>query len=133
MSRHRHDGLHRVPALLGAVVLASATAAGGEGMTQAEHSPEVQQAVTDLAGRLGLPAAAIEVVRREEVTWPNGSLGCPQPGMVYKQQLVNGSRLLLTAQGVEYAYHAGGSGHFRYCADPQPPLPTPAPGSQSRR
>ena len=44
----------------------------------------------DLARRLGLDQGAISVVVAQDVTWRNGSLGCPEPGMSYSQALVDG-------------------------------------------
>jgi hypothetical protein len=68
-----------------------------------------RQAIADLAERLGVPPEEIEVVRVEEVVWRDGSLGCPEPGMHYTQALVDGSRIVLSAGGRAYEYHAGGS------------------------
>jgi hypothetical protein len=66
----------------------------------------VAPAVDDLAGRLGAAPDDIEVVSAEEVTWPDGSLGCPQPGMSYTQALVEGSRAVLRYEDRVYVYHA---------------------------
>src|SRR5690349_12842844 len=55
----------------------------------------VEQAKADLVKRLGVDAAAIKVISSAEVTWPDGSLGCPEPGMRYAQMLVNGNRTVL--------------------------------------
>ncbi len=65
------------------------------------------QAIEDLATRLKLDKAEIEVVRMEEVDWPDGSLGCPEPGMRYKQVVVNGTFIQLRAGGQLYNYHSG--------------------------
>lgn len=65
------------------------------------------QAIEDLAARLKIGTAEIEVVRMEEVDWPDGSLGCPQPGMRYKQVVVNGTFIQLQAGGQVYNYHSG--------------------------
>lgn len=67
----------------------------------------VDAATADLADRLDVTAEEIAFVLFERVTWPDGSLGCPKPGMMYTQALVEGSRTLLTFDGVEYPYHAG--------------------------
>ncbi|GAA1594850.1 hypothetical protein GCM10009789_56150 [Kribbella sancticallisti] len=83
----------------------------------------VEQAKSDLAGRLGVPVEAVTVVSTEEVTWPDGSLGCPQPGMRYTQVLVNGSRIVLTVDGKRYHYHSGGRRGPFLCTNPQPPVP----------
>ena len=68
---------------------------------------EVEAAVADLAAHLGVEADAVVVVSHEDVTWPDGSLGCPRPGMSYTQALVPGTRLVLEVDGREYAYHSG--------------------------
>lgn len=87
-------------------------------------SPEglVAEAIDDLAQRLNVAAEAIEVVRVEEVTWRDGSLGCPQPGMAYTQALVNGMRMELRAGGQIYHYHSGGGRPPFLCKNPQDPF-----------
>lgn len=87
---------------------------------------EVQAAREDLARRLGTGADSIEVVRREDVTWRDGSLGCPKPGMSYTQALVNGQLIVLRANGIDYEYHAASGRTPFYCPSPEAPLP---PGS----
>ncbi len=73
-------------------------------------------AVADLAHRLGVPDSTIALVERHEVVWRDGSLGCPQPGMVYSQALVDGSKIVLEAGGVSYDYHQGGGRPPFLCA-----------------
>jgi hypothetical protein len=86
-------------------------------------SSPAETAVADLAVRLGVDAGSISVVSAEEVTWPDRSLGCPQPDMLYAQVLTNGSRIVLEHDGTRYAYHSGaGRGPF-YCAAPSAPVP----------
>ena len=79
-----------------------------------------QQAVADLADSLGVARDEVTVVTAEQVTWRDGSLGCPQPGMTYTQSLVDGYRIVLAAGGTEYHYHG------RDGAAPTP-CPSPAP------
>lgn len=67
----------------------------------------VSPAVDDLAERVGASPGDIEVVSAEEVTWPDGSLGCPEPGMSYTQALVEGSKAVLRYEDRVYVYHAG--------------------------
>lgn len=68
----------------------------------------VDQARTDLAKRLSVDAGQIETVDVYQVTWPNSGLGCPKPGMVYAQVMVDGMRIRLRAGGRVYEYHSGG-------------------------
>ncbi|WP_413451497.1 hypothetical protein AA0Y32_15890 [Georgenia phoenicis] len=94
--------------------------------TPVERTPQVEAAVADLAAHLGIEAADVTVVSHEDVTWPDGSLGCPTPGMSYTQAQVPGSRLVLAAQGREFSYHAGSSGDFARCDSPRlAPAPSP--------
>lgn len=84
----------------------------------------VEAAVADLATRLEVDPSAIRVVSFEHVTWRDGSLGCPQPGMLYTQALVDGTRTVLAAVGEEFSYHAGADGAPFLCEEPVlPPLP----------
>ena len=77
-------------------------------------------AVEHLAERLGVEPVVITVGVDERVTWRDGSLGCPEPGKFYTQALVPGRRLVLSAGGERFAYHAGRDGTFFYCASPDP-------------
>ncbi|WP_297735083.1 hypothetical protein [Nocardioides sp.] len=72
-------------------------------------SVPVEVAVADLAARLGIDAASVEVVAEEPVTWSDGSLGCAEKGFAYTQALVEGSRITLQADGASYEYHTGGA------------------------
>jgi hypothetical protein len=69
--------------------------------------PLVVAAVDDLAEHLGIESDAVTVVQAVAVTWPDGSLGCPEPGMMYTQALVDGTFVLLEAGGQQYQYHGG--------------------------
>jgi len=75
----------------------------------------VRTAIADLRGRLNDGDAEIEVVSVDEVDWPDGSIGCPQPGMVYTQAIVNGTRIVLRHAGTDYSYHQGGRRSVFYC------------------
>jgi hypothetical protein len=80
--------------------------------------PQVAQSIADLAQRLNVPPGDIEVVLVESVVWPDGSFGCPQPGMVYAQVLQEGLRVVLRHGGLEYAYHSGGNQAPFLCEQP---------------
>jgi hypothetical protein len=69
--------------------------------------PLVVAAVDDLAAQLGVAPDEVTVVQALSVTWPDGSLGCPEPGMMYTQALVDGTFVLLEAGGEQYQYHGG--------------------------
>lgn len=79
----------------------------------------------DAAIRAGVPAEQVSVETSQAVTWPDSSLGCPQPGLSYAQVLVPGWRVQLRAGGKLLDYHLGRRGNWLRCpADrAQPPLP----------
>ena len=82
----------------------------------------LEDVVGDAAQRAGVDASKVRVVAAESVTWSDGSLGCPEPGMMYTQALVPGYRVVIAVEGEDMTYHASESGDFRFCEDPQPPL-----------
>jgi hypothetical protein len=81
--------------------------------------PLVTAAVEDLAERLGIEPDAVTVAAAQAVTWPDGSLGCPEPGMMYTQALVDGTLVVLEAGGRRYEYHGGNP--LVLCEHPKPP------------
>ena len=70
---------------------------------------QVEQARQDLAGRLSISADQIILTDFQEITWPDSSLGCPQPGMAYTQVTVDGISIQLQANDRVYSYHGDGS------------------------
>jgi hypothetical protein len=74
----------------------------------------------DAAQRLGVAADELVVTRAEAVTWPDGSLGCPEPGMFYTQALVDGYWIVIEAGSQSLDYRVTGNGNFRLCDMPQP-------------
>ena len=70
----------------------------------------VDAALADAAKRTGLKPADLKVLSAEAVTWSDGSLGCPQPGMMYTQALVPGYRVQIRAGGQDLDYHASRMG-----------------------
>jgi hypothetical protein len=69
-----------------------------------------EAALIDAAKRTGVSRNLLEVLSAEAVTWSDGSLGCPMPGMMYTQALVPGFRVRIRAGGKELDYHAGRTG-----------------------
>lgn len=79
------------------------------GVVDSGLGPLTAIAVADLATRLDIDEQDVSVVSAEVLVWPDGSLGCPQPGMAYPQVQVDGFRIVLAARGLEFDYHGGGS------------------------
>lgn len=88
----------------------------------------VQAAVDDLAEREDVDPGDVQAGQLEQVTWPDGSVGCPIPGQAYTQALIEGTRLVLTVDGTDYAYHGQGEEPLEYCAEPADPAPGDATG-----
>ena len=112
--------------LLTAMVVACGNNVSPEGQPSMTTSPSstpglVDQAKADLSKRLQVPAAEVTLVSSEAVTWSDGSLGCPEPGMFYTQALVDGHRTVLEAGGQRYVYHSAAHRAPFLCEHPQPP------------
>lgn len=88
----------------------------------------VRQAQDDLSQRLGIAVDQIELVEYQSVSWRDGSLGCPQPGMAYTQALREGYRLQLQVDGQQYDYHGASGQPPFYCENPNPKGNLEAPG-----
>jgi hypothetical protein len=72
-------------------------------------SEVVGKAKSDLAKRTGAAVGDIKTRSVEAVNWPDASLGCPQPDMMYAQVVTPGQRIVLEAGGQTYEYHSGGA------------------------
>ena len=83
-------------------------AINGPGVIHLESVKEA--ALIDAAKRSGVSLSLLEVISAHAVTWSDGSLGCPMPGMMYTQALVPGYRVRIRAGGKELDYHAGRTG-----------------------
>jgi hypothetical protein len=125
------------------LLVAATCVCGGCAMDRSESSSEVAPttqaaaplsetpaslqaaAVDDAARRSGKPRDAVKIVAAEAVTWSDGSLGCPEPGVLYTQALVSGYRIVVEVAGRQLEYHAGIQGPPKLCP-PDRVLP-PAP------
>ncbi len=72
--------------------------------------------VRELAGdEIGISPGDFEVETAAQVTWSDGSLGCPQPGQAYTQALVDGYWVVLSHDSDTYDYRAGPDREFHLC------------------
>jgi hypothetical protein len=67
--------------------------------------PQMVAARKDLAGRLGVTEREILFLSGEGKTWNDGSLGCPEPGVMYTQAQVHGWVLTFGHKQRTYTYH----------------------------
>jgi len=98
-------------------------------VVQPEAEKAVAAAKADLMERLGVREEAIVVKAAEAVQWPDSSLGCPQPGMMYAQVITPGFRVVLEVAGQTYEYHTDAGRLVVLCGadggpfDPVPLMP----------
>lgn len=69
----------------------------------------------DASQRTGVAPEALIVTQAEAMTWNDGSLGCPEPGMFYTQALVDGYWIIIDADGQMLDYRVQSSGALRVC------------------
>jgi hypothetical protein len=81
----------------------------------------LEQILTNAADLADVDIEEIEVLRAEAITWNDGSLGCPEPGMMYTQALVEGYHVVLRAAGDELDYRATAEGDYLLCENPDGP------------
>lgn len=89
----------------------------------------IEAALDDAANRSTTARADIKVTSAEAVTWRDGSLGCPRPGMVYTQALVPGFRIVLQAGEQVLNYHSSSRGRPLFC--PAARVTAPLPGDRA--
>ena len=108
-------------AILGAASLSACAAdhpAEAPGYTALVH-PTLQSVIdavlVDASQRTGLDITRLEIQESVAVTWADGSLGCPQPGMTYTMALVPGYRIRIKAGQQILDYHASARGYWVHC------------------
>ncbi len=70
------------------------------------------------AKRLDKSTDDVQVQEVQPVNWPDSSLGCPQPGMLYAQVITPGYKVIITADDTTYELHLNANGEGDFC----PPL-----------
>ena len=71
-----------------------------------------------LAADTGVDANTIKTECTMAVTWRDGAMGCPQPGMGYTQAVVAGYYVTFGVGNKVFHYHANRNGGFLRCAQP---------------
>jgi hypothetical protein len=74
--------------------------------------------VADAAARLSVEPAAVSIVSAVAETFSDGSLGCPEMGVMYTQALVDGYHVVVAANGTQLDYRGSIPGQFRLCTNP---------------
>lgn len=95
-------------------------------MPHASPQSITDAALADAARQTGLSRSELKIVSSEPVTWRDGSLGCPEPGMAYSDALVPGFRVRILAGGRELDYHASARGGLVLCPPGRAVEPLPS-------
>lgn len=72
----------------------------------------------DVAQRTSVDPAAIDLVSAKPVTWNDGSLGCPEPGMTYTPALVTGWQIVVHAADRDLDYRVVTPDVVKLCERP---------------
>jgi hypothetical protein len=75
----------------------------------------IDPVVAEVARLANVPVDQVTVKSAEGMTFPNGGLGCPEPGMAYTQVMVDGFKIVADAAGTTYDFRGTGPGRFRRC------------------
>jgi hypothetical protein len=85
--------------------IAALTPAGGTPSVKGEVPQAILESILNEAAALAKVARdQLMIVRAESAVWNDGSLGCPEPGMMYTQALVNGYWIVIEAAGRQYDF-----------------------------
>jgi hypothetical protein len=79
-----------------------------------------KQTKQDLAQRLEVDFDDIRIVSLEFVEWSDGSLGCPDRGMMYIQVITPGYIAILESNGEQFEYHTDTNRNIILCQDGRP-------------
>lgn len=99
---------------------------GEEPPLTGEVPEEIMAAIFSHAAASGMSREDLVVVRAEAVTWSDGSLGCPEPGVFYTQATVPGYWVVLDHDGAIHDYRVDDNGSFKTCDASGPPPTAPA-------
>lgn len=87
-----------------------------------EVPAEILEAIlAEVAEQTGAQPEQVEFVRAEQAIWNDGSLGCPQPGVVYTQAPVTGYWVVLQFNGETFDFRVNERGIFTRCDGPTLP------------
>jgi len=99
-----------------ATVAPSSTTPEGTDDMSGNVPADILQAISqDAATVTATDVSDVELVMAKAVTWNDGALGCPEPGMMYTQALVDGFQVVVRAADQELDYRVGRDGTFMIC------------------
>ena len=86
-------------------------APAGSGETDADLEP----IVAAIAAEMGAAPSDLTVVSATPEVWPDASLGCPEPDMLYAQVVTPGYRVVVEATGEQVEFHTDERGTVVRC------------------
>jgi hypothetical protein len=81
-------------------------------------------AIIVAAERLGVVAAAVELLSVSQVEWPSPALGCPVPGDTYAQVITPGYQVVVKVNDVAYSVNTDMQGNLVVCSPDGGPVLT---------
>jgi hypothetical protein len=84
--------------------------------TPVASTPGLAPVLAAIAADQHVSETAVQVMAFEPRTWPDSSLGCPQPGQVYLDVLTPGYLALVEIDGQRFEYHADERGNLVRCS-----------------
>jgi hypothetical protein len=106
------------------LVLVCLAAGLGAEMTRSETEALVKR---DLADRLKVDAARLQVISASDQTWPDSLLGCGGRKGLVEPAPVPGFAFTLTYEGKKYEYHSDRNGKIKRCEAGKPKAETRNP------
>ena len=82
-----------------------------------DSQPAVATALGDAASHLGVIPSDLHVGQVEAHQWPDSSLGCPKPGLMYSQIVTPGYLIVISAAGKELEYHSDARARVVLCQE----------------
>ena len=79
---------------------------------------EIAPVIAAIAKDLDVPATSLHVITVEPRDWPDSSLGCPRPDMLYAQVITPGYVILVEVSGERFEYHTDERGNIVRCPSP---------------
>lgn len=93
---------------------------------QAPPQDLLERILADAADQARSSPELVRVVSATAVVWPDGSLGCPEPGREYTPEPVPGYHVHVSAAGRSLDYRADRRGNFFVCGPSRLRRPGPA-------
>jgi hypothetical protein len=85
---------------------------GGNGQQAA-----VDAALSDAAAHLGVGRDVLRVTQVEPHQWPDASLGCPRPGILYSQVVTPGYLVIVNGSDKQLEYHTDARARVVLCRE----------------